>query len=85
MIIIEHRHSSERQCVGSLDGYPAEDWRVVEEGVARPRGHCVRDGGRWRVDRDRHDLRRAELSVGEVAALRERIRVLEAQQDEGSK
>ncbi len=53
MKIIQHTPTGEKQCVYSLDGY-GPDWKIIEEGVTRPRGHCVREGGRWKVDRDSH-------------------------------
>lgn len=80
MMIIEHRATGERQCVESLKGYRRREWRVLEEGVTHPRGHCRREGGRWRVDRDSH--RRAELARLGGAAVAEmmlgRIAALEA-------
>lgn len=84
-ITLEHRVTGERVCVERLRGYNVRSvWRIVERGVTHPRGHCVREGGRWRFDRERHADRVVEVKAAELDELRSRLSALEAAVGEGA-
>lgn len=82
MIHIEHKSTGERQLIPDeeLPKYPRREWRVIERGVARPRGHCVREDGRWRVDRTRRAPTLAEL-LERIEALEARLAAIEIKED----
>ena len=86
MWIVRNPEDGELECIGrdpALDG--KEGWEVVETGVTRPRGHCIRDtiGGRraWRVDREMEETGAAEAMPKRVIYMMLDARILALEVD----
>lgn len=77
MMILRNPETGEQVVTDSPDGYPG--WTVVEDDVARPRGHSVREDGRWRIDRERTLPPTVDRLAEQVAELTARVKALEEQ------